>query len=695
MTQLCQITGDIKTPEGVPVVATIVSFTRVGRAVGIGERTVVPSRVEVQTTGLGELSVSLFPGAYVAEVNSPTIPSAQRRFAVGVPEQASASLRDLIEQAPPLTPSLVAQVLAVTGAYASRADAEAAQVPAAVQQIAVVHAGMALRYRRDGSGTALTTGDGAAWSPADEVRPEHWGAVSNGTANDRPRINSAINYAHDQGGGVVLLRPERTYSVGDAVVLKSGVTLRGDGGLAVVRLADGADSQILRTDNFTAQKADGSAGITRGVGIIDVLFSGNRANNPAGEGVFLAESGGYFQNVHIDDFAGTGFERAGFRAVDFADNGSGNFPISPFVRRVETLINDLFVWRSGSASAPAVLMSGPGDLRCGHLFFGGNDGKVIFDCDSADYGYVHLYANGAAHDGDYANEIVTSASFSMLEVRDCDWSGVKIASDEVQIGKLYATKNGRVVDDGTGRQVLIEGNRCSIADAYIAAKVQANGSLPGDGSMPLIEIAGNQNTVRGTLTGNIGAERRAVAGLIHTSGIQNRIDLMVFGVDGPAVRFTAGTQCDIKASVSTCNVGLEKNGPNISGSFDVYGPSASVGTMVTGSDSPLVRVTERWHALAGGISQTAPKLISEDLPGDAVGTGFLSLPHGLLAQPALGDMQVSITRGTTGAFPGDAQIEAYIESRDPTNVYVRWRVRTASATAGLLFRVAVWVRIGM
>ena len=126
MTQLCQITGDIKTPEGVPVVATLVSFTRVGRAVGIGERAVVPSRVEVQTNGLGELSVSLFPGAYVAEVNSPAIPSAQRRFAVGVPEDASAFLRDLIEQSPPFTPNVVAQVLqAADDAEAAAATASA------------------------------------------------------------------------------------------------------------------------------------------------------------------------------------------------------------------------------------------------------------------------------------------------------------------------------------------------------------------------------------------------------------------------------------------------------------------------------------------------------------------------------------------------------------------------------------------
>ncbi len=61
--------------------------------------------------------------------------------------------------------------------YSSRAVAEAAEVPLPAQRISVLAAGEMLDFRRDESGTALTTADGASWSPLDTPSPLHWGAV--------------------------------------------------------------------------------------------------------------------------------------------------------------------------------------------------------------------------------------------------------------------------------------------------------------------------------------------------------------------------------------------------------------------------------------------------------------------------------------------------------------------------------------
>ena len=710
---LCTVSGTLVAPDGSPLPEVEVRFLPAPVSLrGQGGTLQAPRPVAAVTDAAAGFSVGLAPGVYTLrarEAEGREYPPAL----VDVPATEAADLAEITLHLPApqsvydaaasaraaARAAGVAQTLADDivhrahddMSFSSRAAFAAATVPDTVQGWSVVHAGRLLSYMRDPDGTAIASANAVAGSPAGEVRPEHWGALADGLADDAAAINAAIAHVAGRGGGVVLLRAERTYACGSTILHHPLVTVRGDGGMAVVRLADGANTRLWETPGFAAQKADMSAGIARGIGLIDILFSGNRANNPAGEGVFLAESGGFFQNVHIDDFAGTGFERAGFRAVDFADNGSGNFPISPFVRRVETFINDMFVWRCGSATAPAFLLDGPGDLRCGHLFVGGNDGKAIFASASADFGYVHLYANGAAHVGDYANEIIGPSMFSTLEVRDCDWSGLRIASDEVQVSKLYATKNGRRVNDGTGRQILIEGNRCAIADAYVGSKIQTSGTFPGDGSMPLVEIAGNQNVVRGTLTGNIGAERRAVAGLIHSAGAQNRVDVVVFGIEGPAVRFQAGTQCDIRASIANAATALEKNGANVLGSF-MMSVAGSVGTTLAGTDA-VVRATERWSFNAGGLSLTERRLLSPDLVATATGTGMVSLPHGLLSQPAFADMQVSVVRGAT-PFPGDAEIEAYVESRDASNVHVRWRVRTASAVSGAMFRVAVWVKMG-
>lgn len=79
--------------------------------------------------------------------------------------------------------------------YASRAEAEGANVPAPVKQIGVISGNRVLNYVRDASGTALTTGDGATWSPADlVVTPEHFGAVGDGS-DETTKIHAAALFA--------------------------------------------------------------------------------------------------------------------------------------------------------------------------------------------------------------------------------------------------------------------------------------------------------------------------------------------------------------------------------------------------------------------------------------------------------------------------------------------------------------------
>ena len=64
--------------------------------------------------------------------------------------------------------------------YASRAAAQAATVPAAVLQVFVLDDDATLVYVRDATGTALTTADGANWSPDGAAHPAHWGITTTG-----------------------------------------------------------------------------------------------------------------------------------------------------------------------------------------------------------------------------------------------------------------------------------------------------------------------------------------------------------------------------------------------------------------------------------------------------------------------------------------------------------------------------------
>lgn len=76
---------------------------------------------------------------------------------------------------------------ASAGAYApyqTRAAAEAATVPTAVNRILVMSDVGSLAYVSDAQGTALTTADGRTWSPDGDATPEHWGDVGSGDWTD-------------------------------------------------------------------------------------------------------------------------------------------------------------------------------------------------------------------------------------------------------------------------------------------------------------------------------------------------------------------------------------------------------------------------------------------------------------------------------------------------------------------------------
>lgn len=82
--------------------------------------------------------------------------------------------------------------------FASRADFVAATIPAWVTGWTVEHMGVVLQYRRDASGTAITSANGIKGSPASVSYWEHWGAAgdyviggSAGTDNTAA-INAAI-----------------------------------------------------------------------------------------------------------------------------------------------------------------------------------------------------------------------------------------------------------------------------------------------------------------------------------------------------------------------------------------------------------------------------------------------------------------------------------------------------------------------
>ena len=115
--------------------------------------------------------------------------------------------------------------------------------------------------------------------PASVYNVRDYGAVGNGTADDRAAIQAAIDAAHAAGGGVVYL-PAGTYGVtgqahdyDGALQLEDNVFLKGAGmGQSVIRLIDGWHGDIHGIVRSPSNE------ITTNYGLADVTIDGNRAN---------------------------------------------------------------------------------------------------------------------------------------------------------------------------------------------------------------------------------------------------------------------------------------------------------------------------------------------------------------------------------------------------------------------------------
>lgn len=118
--------------------------------------------------------------------------------------------------------------------FANRTDAIAEDIDETIDSITVLSpSGRLLDYRRDASGTALTTADGGNWSPAGVGTPDHWAEnTTPGTTDMTTAITAAAAF------GDVLF--SGTYLVTATVPIPSNRTLTGETSSAQVIASDDA-----------------------------------------------------------------------------------------------------------------------------------------------------------------------------------------------------------------------------------------------------------------------------------------------------------------------------------------------------------------------------------------------------------------------------------------------------------------------
>lgn len=116
--------------------------------------------------------------------------------------------------------------------FNSRAEFAAARIPLWVNYWTVLHAGIVLHYKRDTLGTALTSANGVKGSPSGLVHAEHFGAVRDGTTDDRTAILAALAYTAGSGERGSLL--QGVYATSGELRIPAGARWEGSGNWSAV-----------------------------------------------------------------------------------------------------------------------------------------------------------------------------------------------------------------------------------------------------------------------------------------------------------------------------------------------------------------------------------------------------------------------------------------------------------------------------
>lgn len=449
---------------------------------------------------------------------------------------------------------------ATTVAYASRAAAQATQVPASVTRFT---AG-GLAYAADPGGTALTTADGRSWSPDGPTTYEHWGAVGDGVADD----TAAIRACHDWVMlSDAMLRPRgRTYRVSGTLLDydrvrdgKAAFNLVGDGPNRTVFLADTAPGDFLF-------KLAGDRGAFGGALASNFNFTSFRVESNGNDtcDVFSFEVAA---NCNIDDVVVRNCRGYAVRALQWWDSrcdisatlcgddglgpNSGGNGVNPVIAfRKPAIVLDRYFSSGGAEGGSNNIYFPPTATieaqRWTALYIGPAGAKNHF------YGKIHgnqsLPVN-APHihlDGADSNMII-GCNFAATDstVIRCTTAGALEANNNIIIGNYFKFNGGDCVVIDDGRRNIVTGN-------YFDG--------PNGGSAVSL-IGGIDNLVFGnSLSGSVDVEIVATGG--GTAAPLTVARTLRFDLPGSAIELTSPNGTVHRLSVSNTGI-LQLNGANV------------------------------------------------------------------------------------------------------------------------------------
>lgn len=407
-----------------------------------------------------------------------------------------------------------------------------------------------------------------------------FGATGNGTTNDGPALQTAINTVRDAGGGMLFF-PAGTYITAQKLILYDFIYLVGGGSqFTFIKRANGSNTAaVIETRNYAEVSVGNLAfDVVAGIGLVGLSIDGNDDNNTSGNGLHLGEAGGYFKDLHVMDQPGDGVICRADRRVNT------NFPTDP---RRESIWDDITIFGAGGVG---IRWEGANDAiwktgviaRCGLQ-------AMIWTSGSNQLQYAHFYANGFNNtDGSYAARIGASALIGILEVRDNFYGGIEFTGSETTVDQLYLRDNGSSGTTADTHGVQISGGTCRFGKVVGFSQrtaerrivnIDAGDCVIDDLNVRFNPQAATSGNYYGLVVGGPGAR---VSGRIH-----NYNSAAGAGTGGAAMWLTAGTRqnCDINLRVSSSNALLRKDGAAPGSRFTFFA-GTSTPEFASGSSNP-------------------------------------------------------------------------------------------------------------